>query len=165
MYYEHAEALWRFATHLTGSRADAEEIVQDVFANIWEHRTTWAVHGTIASYLFRGVRNRAIDLLRRSGVVARASEDEDLIALTPGLGEAPLAPDVQVELNELRQALTDAIATLPERRRTALTLRYVQGMGYAEIAAVLGMSEKAAFILVARARDALRPLFERFVRG
>ena len=164
MYYEHAEALWRFATHLTGSRADAEEMVHDVFAHIWEHRRTWTVQGTIAAYLFRGVRNRAIDFLRRTGVATRASEDEDLIALTPGLGEMPLAPDAQAELNELRQALSDAIATLPERRRTALTLRYVRGMGYAEIAAVLGMSEKAAFLLVSRARDALRPLFERFVR-
>jgi RNA polymerase sigma-70 factor, ECF subfamily len=162
IYHEHAEPLWRFATRLTGSRADAEEIVHDVFSNIWEHRSSWTVHGGIAAYLFRAVRNRAIDVLRRAGVADRVSEDEDLIAAPPGFGEAPLAPDEQVELDELRSALQNAIAALPERRRTAVTLRYVQGLSYAQIAAVLGMSEKAAFILVSRTRDALRPIFERF---
>jgi RNA polymerase sigma-70 factor (ECF subfamily) len=161
IYYAYAESLWRFATRLTGSAADAEEMVHDVFAHVWTHRTTVAAPGGIAAYLFRAVRNQAIDTHRHNNVVSRIGADPS--APVPGLGEAPEDPDAQLLARELVQALHRAIDGLPERRRTALTLRYIHAMSYAQIASVLEISEKAAFILVARTRESLRTLFDQFV--
>jgi RNA polymerase sigma-70 factor (ECF subfamily) len=165
VYLQYAQSLWRFAVRILGSREEAEEVVHDVFATIWEQRDRWQVQSTIAAYLYRAVRNRAIDVVRHNGVIHRLESTEDTDSLVPGLGQPPVAPDEHVYQQALQRALHEAIAMLPERRRTALTLRYVQEMSYAEIASVLQVSENAAFMLVARTREMLRPLFERFTSG
>lgn len=163
IYYQYAESLWRFALRVTGSQDDAEEIVHDVFTHVWTHRTRFAPRGGVAAYLFRAVRNRAIDVHRHGDVVARVEQAPD--TNVPGHGEAPRAPDAGVLTEELRHALRTAVAGLPERRRTALMLRYVHHLSYDQIGDVLDVSEKAAFILVSRTRESLRPLFERFVKN
>jgi RNA polymerase sigma-70 factor (ECF subfamily) len=174
IYMTYAPMLWRFATRLTRSSTDAEELVHDVFAAVWEHRARWHLQHTVKTYLFGAIRNRIIDRRRRMSTataalthdVDEASNDlSDHATMSPAMGRAPALPDVAVESLELAEAIRMAIATLPERRRTAFTLRHLDDMSYADIGAILGVSEKAAFILVARTRTTLRPLFERFVEN
>jgi RNA polymerase sigma-70 factor (ECF subfamily) len=167
MYRAHAPALWRFAARLTRSRDEAEELVHDVFAAVWEQRATWEVRHSIKTYLYGAVRNRVTDTRRRHATaVAALASDRAAVAepshLPPAMGHGPARPDTAAESAEIAAAIRGAIATLPERRRTAFTLRHLDDMSYAEIGAILGVTEKAAFILVARTREALRPLFERF---
>jgi RNA polymerase sigma-70 factor (ECF subfamily) len=160
IYEAYAPALWRFVMRLTQSPAEAEEIVQDVFTSVWTSRSRWNPASGVAAYLFRAVRNRAIDVRRHATVVARIGDDPALFSV--GLGTAPHTPEASVVQEELRHAVRAALAALPERRRTALVLRYLHGMSYAQIALVLGTTEKAAFILVARTREALREVLQKF---
>jgi len=64
-------ALREFATTYVHSAALAEEIVQDVFLDLWIRRVEWAPARGIRAYLFRAVRNRATDTTRRSRVAAQ----------------------------------------------------------------------------------------------
>lgn len=164
LYLRTYDSLVGFASALTVSRADAEEVVQDVFAAVWERRTTWTPVRSVASYLFAAVRNRSSKVRAHGAVVARAERDvEGVTSLASG--ELPVQPDVAVEVEDLRRAVSRAVALLPKRRRLALALRFGEGMSYAEIGDVLGVSEHAATLLVARAREAIAPVLTPFRRG
>jgi RNA polymerase sigma-70 factor (ECF subfamily) len=148
------EPLWRFAFGCVRSGEAAEELVQAVFLHLWEHRERWdAPHG-VRAYLYTAVRNRALNYARHERVVAEAASE--VAGALSALGPRVPRPDEMLEAAEMRAALRHAVATLPERRRLALTLRWQHGMSYGEVATVLGTSAKAAAMQVARALDMLR---------
>jgi RNA polymerase sigma factor (sigma-70 family) len=154
VYLEHFSDLLDFAATLVRDRDGAEDVVQQVFAEVWRGHAAWEPH-RIRPALFRAVRNRAINVLRRS----RSHDDPDLVQTLV----APVSTNAPAEFQELEHALAQALARLPERRRTALLLRVVRQMSYAEIGNVLDVSEKGAFVLVSRAREALEPVRQRFL--
>ena len=162
LYVTYQPPLVAFVAGLLGNRGAAEDVVQELFAEVWRQRATWRP-ARVVPYLFRAARHRAIDELRREHRVAGHARS---VAEAAGEwhAEAPQGGDDAVETHDLERALAQAVAALPKRRRVALALRVVQGMSYAEIGEVLEISEKAAFILVARAREALQPVRNRFLQ-
>jgi RNA polymerase sigma-70 factor (ECF subfamily) len=154
LYLATYRSLVGFATALIRSQAEAEEIVQDVFAAVWVRRTEWTPTTTVAAYLFAAVRNRASHIRAHAVVTDNAERDRESV-MSRAMGQAPEPPDRAVESDEIRRAVDHAVAQLPERRRLALGLRYREGMSYAEIGDVLGVSEHAATQLVHRARAAI----------
>jgi len=154
VYVEHYVDLLEFAYSLLRARDEAEDVVQQVFAELWERRMAWHPH-RIGPSLVRSVRHRALDVLRKT----RRQVDGE----TPDIIPSFTATDATLEYDELERALVSALNGLPERRRTALILRAVRQMSYAEIGDILDVSEKAAFILVSRARAALEPVRARFL--
>jgi RNA polymerase sigma factor (sigma-70 family) len=158
LYLAYAPPLVGYASAVVHDNAAAEDLVHDVFTAIWNARREWRPAGSVAAYLYRAARNRALDYRDRSAVRHRVSidaVDDDLLELTEPM-------DVTYEAESagetLSAAVTRAIAALPERRRLALTLRVVHGMEYDDVARVLNVSPTAARILVTRAREALQSL-------
>ncbi len=154
LYAEHALTLVRYATTVLGDRESAEDVVQDVFMSIWERRGTWEPRGSVTAYIYRAVRNRVLDVRSHRRIVDRTSNDA-LHDPTSFIPRVELA-DERLILNEQSSVLARAIAALPERRRIALIMRAVHRVEYATIAETLGVTEQAARILVARARESLR---------
>jgi RNA polymerase sigma factor (sigma-70 family) len=153
-YYDMAE---RFAYALTRSRHSAEDITQDVFARVWEHRDRLDPTKSIKTYLFTAIRHHALDDLKHTSaqqrLEARVAQE---YATTP---EAYVAASPEEELLETlsatarkqaEAALVHAIAELPEQRRTVLALRFNQQLGFRAIGDILGISDKAAQQLVIR---------------
>jgi len=161
MYLAHASVLIGVARHILGTASDAEDVVQDVFADVWARRTDFAPR-RVAAYLVGAVRRSALTRLRHRRVMnqTEASHADDV---TDAVSSAPVAPDRIVSRAELAAALAEAVHRLPERRRTALLLRTIHGESYRDIAQVLGIGETAAHMLVTRTLASLRPLFERFL--
>lgn len=151
------ERLCRFAYRITGSRAVAEDIVQDVFASIWRRQR--ALEGSEPlPYLYRAVRNRAISHRRqehqRAGWLAGlALEHQDDAAPPPAADQADLA-----------SAIDQAIAALPERRRLIFAMSREQHLSYGQIAIALEISVKTVETQMGRAlrflRDRLAPWLE-----
>jgi RNA polymerase sigma-70 factor, ECF subfamily len=142
--------LCRFCYRITGSRAAAEDIVQDVFAAIWRRGTVFD-YGDPLPYLYRAVRNRAIShqrQLRRHGgwLMSWAQERAEHLA--------PAADPSEVE--DLARAIDAAVAALPARRRAIFALHRDQHLTYAEIAVALGISIKTVETQMGRALKALR---------
>ena len=121
VYLANVQSLWRFAYRFTRDADTATDIVQDVFVSLWVRRGAWHVTGTVRSYLFSAVRQRALAAHRDAGVAARAAERVAIEAIGMGRPETDIAN--RVEQDELSVAIARAIDTLPERQRTAVLLR------------------------------------------
>ena len=149
IFRQHFDGLAGFAYRLTRSRAIAEELVQDLFLEIWMRRDRLVITESVRTYLFRAARNRAFNHLRRNKL-------ERLWRL-----RQPPTPDAEgVEdehsTDELAAAIRAAIASLPDRCREIFLLSRDQNMTYAEIAKVLGISIKTVETQMGRALKALR---------
>lgn len=158
MFRQYYEPLLRFALTYLPVRESAEDLVQDVFYRIWEHRERWAVRTTLAAYLYAAVRNRALDYVRHQ-LVEQQWEERALLArdvTAATLRVPPVSALAQLELGELDLVIRRAVDRLPERCRQTFLLSRVHGLAYAEIAAVMGTSVKTVKIQMGRALKALR---------
>ncbi len=138
----------RFATRLTGSPESAEEVVQDAFLRLWNGARDWQGRARFTTWFYRVVHNLAIDELRRR---RRAYEplDEALEDPTP-------TPVERLESERRAARVRAALATLPQRQRTALVLSHYENLPQAEAAAIMGISEGALESLLSRGRASLR---------
>jgi RNA polymerase sigma-70 factor (ECF subfamily) len=145
--------LLRFArTLLTASPAEAEEVVQEALLRLWKLAPDWQPNARVGTWLHQVVYRLCIDAIRRRRpsleIGALESEIED---------DGPL-PDARLIRDDEVTMVQSAIALLPERQRTALTLCHFQELGQAEASAVMGIGESAYESLLARARRRLRKL-------
>lgn len=144
-----------FAIRYVGDTGRAEELVQELFLDLWTDRASWTVRSSVRAYLFTALRNRALNVCRRDDVESDWGEDEahaDVRALHP----SPTQPDEQLETIELQARLSQALAALPKRCALVMHLRWRDGLSYAEIAQVLGISTKGVENQLARGLRALQ---------
>lgn len=150
------QSLLTFAQGYVHSRALAEELVQEVFLRIWANRADWVVETSVRAYLFGAVRNRALNQLDRDRVDhrwrLRAVGDESGMSVSGRIA----GPEQEVIANEIGAAVRVAIDALPERARMAATLRWREGLRYAEIADAMGISRKGVENQLARVAKILR---------
>jgi RNA polymerase sigma-70 factor (ECF subfamily) len=150
LFRELAPALCAFlAPKYVSSRADAEDVIQDVFCTLWTQRDRIRVHGSFRNYVFTAARNRALSLEKHERVRdkhARISEAED---------EPVTAADIADEA-ELATALHSAIQALPPRCREIFTLHRRSGLTQSAIARSLGLSIKTVETQIGRAIKMLR---------
>ena len=165
LYRAHHDALWRFAWGLVRSREVAEEIVQEVFLALWRGRREWDVRASARAWLYASVRHQALNHLRHERVVARLVPPSTADAeLPPAMGTSARDAQEDVEERELDDAVTRALAALPERRRLAMTLRWKHDLTAAEIARVLATTPESVRVLLTRARQDLAALLGRLRR-
>lgn len=148
-----APALYKLAARLTGSTADADDVLQEAFARAIETLRRGAFRGdcALSTWLYRVVTNAALDRLRRAKQQSAANER---FAAEPP--KASHGPDAAVALREL----ADAMAELPEDQRAALVLKEIQGLPTREVAQVLERTEGAVEQLLVRGRQTLKRRFE-----
>lgn len=129
----------------------AEELVQELFFNIWKGRQKWSPRGKLRAYLFGAARNNSLKYLKRQSMVSRIR-----LHMLSWIIEETESPDDAIEYEEFNQAVQRAIDALPEKRRLIFTLSRRQGLSYAEIAAVLGISVNTVENQMVRAMKYLR---------
>src|SRR6266516_2593671 len=134
----HGPAMLLLARQWVGSRADAEDVVQEAFLRFWRspERAEVPVADPVA-YLFACVKRAAMDW-RRGG--QRRGRRENIVALARSEadeGEALLSGPL--ELEERRAAVEAALAQLPEAQREVLVMKVWAGLSFPQIALVLGI--------------------------
>jgi RNA polymerase sigma-70 factor (ECF subfamily) len=159
LYIALVPVLHKFAQRFVSADV-AEDIVQDVMVDLWDRRKTVVVRGSLRGYLFGAVRRRIADRQRHDGVVQRHLALT--IATDPTHGTQTPTPDQTAEANELATAVDSALATLPERTRLILTMRWIDGLSYSEIAEALDISTEAAKKQGRRMEIVVRTLLARF---
>lgn len=159
-----APILARFAYDYVRSSEIAEEIVNDVFVWVWEHRAHWEVRGSLRAYLFSAVRHRVLNARRDAAYRDRWAQQHLDDPAAAGLGHGISDPVRDVEAWELGVLLRRAVDRLPEGRRIAVLLRWVHGMSYAEIAQVAGTSVVGVKQQLNRALRELRATLPQFLR-
>jgi RNA polymerase sigma-70 factor (ECF subfamily) len=135
-----------FAVMLVQNRATAEELVQEAFARVWASPNTPSAEPNFRRWLYRAITNLARDYHRRRLVEAKL-----LFWNSPVIDPV----DEVVHRAEDRELLR-AVLALPFKDRHAIYLHYFDGLTFAEVSEVLGVSEVAARVRVHRALQRLR---------
>ncbi len=146
LYFRHAGGLGRLAWRLLGSRAEAEDVVQDLFARLPESLGSYREEGRLEAWLRRLAVNLALKRLRR-GRVRREIPLERGLSVGEGAGGESL---------EVRRA----VEALPVEQRAVVVLKVVEGYSHEEIAAILGISRGASEVRLSRAMKRLREVLE-----
>ena len=144
-------------TRFLGPSPDREDLVQEVFLRVIRARERYQPTARFTTWLYRIVFNLAVNRTQRKRTelsLDGALEGEDGRKLD--LKDQGPGPSSGLERSDATQAVRRAIAALPEKQRIALILAKYEEQPYAEIARVLGSSEKAIKSLVHRARENLR---------
>jgi RNA polymerase sigma factor (sigma-70 family) len=139
--------LLAYTRQMLPGRQDAEDAIQDVFIRAYAGLRTSNQELALRAWLFRVAHNRCIDELRRP-----APPTPEVLQLVRGTVHDPL---VEVDLRESLRRLIEDIRRLPEQQRSALLMRELAGMSYADLSASLGISVGAVKSLLVRARVAL----------
>lgn len=146
----HRRALVRYARSLLRrSEHDAEDVVQDVLIRAHAILRDDAGPEELRPWLYRLVRNRAIDEVRRARWGADALDDDSVVAAERE------DPEAVLKRREDLRRLVDDLADLPVRQRTALLARELDDQTPEQVAAQLGVSVPAAQMLATRARENL----------
>jgi RNA polymerase sigma factor (sigma-70 family) len=132
---------------LPGSRQDAEDALQDVFVRAYGGLRANDRELALRAWLYRVAHNRCIDELRRPAPPA----PEVMELVRPPLND----PIAEAERRDSLRRLIADVRRLPEQQRSALLMRELGGMSYAEIAAALAVSIAAVKSLLVRARVGL----------
>jgi len=156
------------AYRFVGSRAEAEDLAQEVFLRIYRARRTYRPTAKFSTWMFRIAANVSLNALRdrarrRDDVSIEQLSGEDKGPFTVPDPEAP-APDHRVGRSELEQKVREAISELPEKEQIAVVLNKYEGLSYADIACTLGCSTMAVKSLLARARENLKERLLLYVR-
>lgn len=149
LFARHHLRLYGFLARLTGDRAMAEDLVQEVFLRVLRARARYHGDGSFMAWLFRIARNLAAGhrASRRDTLSLEDAGDAGAVELDP-IG----AMDTAEDLARLERAL---VALAPQHREVLL-LRGVEDLSHREVGEVLGCTEGAARVRVHRALTALR---------
>lgn len=152
LYRATADYVYTVAMKITGNRADAEEVTQDVFMKIHRNLGQFRFRSSFTTWLYRIAVNSAISASRKSAKRrARETEYDDGIAVERESG----APNNrgEAEGNELR--LQSMLAALNPDQRACIVLRGMEGLSYREIADTLGININTVRSRLKRAREIL----------
>lgn len=148
LFDSHGPALLRYLRRLTGSRGDAEELVQETFLKLHVHLQAGGTLENVRAWLFRVATNAARDLERARRVRARERDE----------AQTGKVVDFEARL-EQRHLTRRALQRLPPRMRQVLLL-WAEGFSYREIATVSAIEPGYVGVLLQRARAAFRREFE-----
>lgn len=130
LYDRHASLVFSLALRITGERAAAEEVTQDVFLQLWRRSAAFdPARGDVTGWLVTITRNRAIDRLRS----AHGRETQSWVALIEDDRPFVHSKPAQVRLADTER-VARALATLPEQQRKVLEMAYYEGFTQSEIA-------------------------------
>jgi RNA polymerase sigma-70 factor (family 1) len=134
LYRNYSKKLFRFAFSLLKSTEEAENIVQDVFMNLWINREKIKSDSSVKYYIFSIAYHSSISVLRKK---IRESEFIGHLSL---IQDPAQQPDIRLEYQELDSRLKAIINSLPKRQKEVYLLHRNQGLKYAEIAEKLNIS-------------------------
>lgn len=158
----HSAQVFALLTRFLGQRSNREDLVQEVFLRVVRSRDRYQPTARFTTWLYRIVYNLAVNETQRAGAREMQAETAGLSEDGQGSGWSDIddaraePPSRRLERDDVVRAVRAAIASLPENQRMALILAKYEERPYAEIAEVLGSTEKAVKSLIHRARETLR---------
>lgn len=141
----------RTAFRILGNWADAEDVAQEVFLRLHKNGLKFENEAAVGGWLYRVTVNLCVDRTRS----ARPAQE------LPELPSPDRSAEAAVLVEEEKQRLMAALATLPTKERAAVVLREIEGLSTAEVAGVLGSSEVTVRSQISKAMVKLRGILNR----
>ena len=138
LYRRHWETLFITTVKVIGNREDAEDIIQEVFASLWNRRKALNLTGPLAGYLHTSVKYKAISYIDRN--ITR----RHYLAALAKVAEAgvPASPEVLLRVKEVQQLIASVIGNMPPKMQEVFQLSRREHLSHREIATRLGISEE-----------------------
>src|SRR5690606_5315457 len=155
LFQRHYDRVYGILFRLVGTRAEAEDLAQEVFLHLYQQRFSRRREHNVGAWLYRVATNQGYNALR-----SRQRRWRRDTALLPDPTDAEPAPAEAAAQAETRAAVRAALARLPKRDVQLLLLRQI-GLSYAELADVCGVAPGSVGTLLRRASDAFRRAYER----
>ena len=165
LFERHHDRVFRTAHRVTGSAADAEDVLQTVFLRVARGQESVAAAENPQAYFARAAINASLDLLRgrkRSNAVS-IDDLENRASVAASVSKHD--PAKHQEDRELRELLIEALSRLGETAAQMFALRYFEGFGNGEIAKVMKTSPLVVGVTLHRARARLRKEIGRYLQG
>lgn len=140
---QQANGLFRFSLSLMKDHDEAQDLVQDAFAKLWEKRDGIQAEKA-KSYLFTSVHHAAIDQFRKAKRMREHEPELDIQTVT------------QQKSPDLQEVLHEALNTLPEIQKSVVLMRDYEGYSYEEIADMTELSLSQVKVYIFRARKKLK---------
>ena len=147
--------LFRLALRITQNRNDAEDVVQETMLKVWNRREDWPQIDSMEAFCLTICRNLALDKTRRMDQHTETL-DATIDRMDYSHGADPEAQAVQNDRIRLVRRLIDQ---LPEKQRTCLQLRDIEGKSYKDIATILDITEQQVKVNIFRGRQAVKEKF------
>ena len=146
----YSRTLFAVAFAVLQNSDEAEDVVQETFVRAWNKRSRLREPEKFPAWITAMARNRACDLLRKRRTVPLDDNGPEI----PDTQTAK--PDEQMAGADLQGHVQSALAQLPEMHRTALTLRYLDGLDHHAIEEIMGITNGALRGILGRALAAMR---------
>lgn len=137
LYLTHRAALVDYAAPIVGCRSRAEDVVQEAWLRFNGREEQGTGVNNPVGYLYRIVRNLALDLTRRIATERRQPDGDELLSDLPS---STASPEQQAASLDELQVISEALAELPERTRVAFEMHRLGGYTLQQVAAALGVS-------------------------
>jgi RNA polymerase sigma-70 factor (ECF subfamily) len=134
LFMRYYSRLCQYVYTLLGNKEDAEDVIQELFLNVWNNRKKMEIAENVSGYLFKMAKNIALNHIRSAKNYQLLLERQDRTEM--------YYEENQLETDEFRIALYDCIERLPERSREVLMLHRMKGFKQKEISEKLSISVK-----------------------
>ena len=153
LFRAHHDRVFRTAHRITGSPADAEDVLQTVFLRLVKGGAIYDLSENPEAYLSRAAINASLDLMRSRGRARSVGLGEVDVEALESKSQSPEAEHADRELQKL---IRQAVANLGTTAGEMFVLRYYEGYDNQEIAAMLDTSQMVVGVVLHRARTKLR---------
>jgi RNA polymerase sigma-70 factor (ECF subfamily) len=156
----HLQAIYTFCLRYTGNPEDAQDAAQETFLKAWKSLGRFNREKSLRTWLFAIAKNSATDIMRKRKSVAISKFDapDESNVLIDTLADPEPLPDELFEREALATEVQTALAELPPRDQTILSLRYQEEQSFEDIARILKLPANTVRSLHRRALIALRKL-------
>ena len=144
LYRRHKGPLYRYLVRQCRDASAAEELFQDIWANLVRARESYVVTARFTTWLYRLAHNRLIDHYRRRAPASLASFDDEDAGLPEPASPAHERPDAAYDAKARAARLLELLGELPEAQREAFVLQNESGMSVEEIAEATGVNRETA---------------------
>ncbi len=155
---------YRFVHHAS----DAEDVAQDVFIEVIQSISGFRGDATLSTWLYRVAVTKSLDFMRKKSRKKRLGHLKQMLGFQDEQGRPAFEPEDRsepaqtMEQQERAAILAQAVATLPENQRVAITLNQYEGLSYAEVGEIMKTTVSAVESLLFRAKKNLRKGLRRY---
>jgi RNA polymerase sigma-70 factor (ECF subfamily) len=150
-----SDKLFRLALRITMVREDAEDMVQEALLRVWRTMQQGDEIDNVEAFAVTTCRNLCLDLIER--------QQHHDITFDPAQHESLSSdptPDEQMEADEKYESISRLINQLPEKQKTAIQLRDIEGHSYRDIAQIMNISESDVKVNIHRARQTIKNILK-----
>jgi len=152
IYVRYSSDLYRHALRMLNDKESAQDVIQEVFTNLWINKSSINFKSSPKNYLYTSVRNKILDLIAKE-----KSQTKYIASLEDFIHNGNYITDNLIREKELAAVIEQEITNLPPKMREVFELSRKEYKSYADIAQELNMAENTVRKHITKALSKLRP--------